>query len=94
MSPGCRDLIIVGGDTHDVNAAVRVRGHARRDRSPPCQPELRGVRCAEDNQIDVIASREFHHHLGDIAATEDPRLDLQASGEAQVLFYSLSFFSW
>ncbi len=54
---------LVGGDTHDVNAAVRVRGHARRDRSPPCQPELRGVRCAQDNQIDVIASREFQQGI-------------------------------
>ena len=42
---------------------------------------------------DLILPREFHHGLGDVAAAKDSRFDLQASGEAKVLFYLLSLFS-
>ena len=42
----------------------------------------------------LILAREFHHGLGDVAAAEDSRFDLQAPSEAKVLLHRLSFLGW
>ena len=40
-------------------AAVRVGRDTRGNRTPPCKSTLGRSRCAEDNEIDVVGSREI-----------------------------------
>jgi hypothetical protein len=44
---------------HDIDTAVRVGRDDRCDRAPPRQTALGGFRRAEDDEIDVIGSREI-----------------------------------
>jgi len=42
---------------------------------------------------DLILASEIYHSLGDIAAAQDARFDLETPREAKMLFYGLSFLS-
>src|SRR5690348_674723 len=49
------------------------------------------LRVRYKNLCDLILTGEIHHRLGDIAAAEDTRFDLETSRETKMLFYCLSF---
>src|SRR5512138_916495 len=56
---GALYLLACLGNPHDMNAAMRVRGDAGGDGSPPCQRVLPGTRGTEHDEIDIVAAREL-----------------------------------